>query len=194
MGWLRWSVLRDFGSSRVLRTSYFWLLFVPVMAKALLNIKQRLSFTVFGESMEVSLGLPFSWKIFYFSAVCFSIAGVIYSWRCHVLVKRYASFTEFIQEGRGVSHLRSYAATLPNVPSAVQHLLSRHEMPLDDNPSDREIARDRALADAFWMLRNAANHSDRVGLAVCFTFYALGFILLGVLLIQNFLYVVRATI
>lgn len=189
--WIRWSALKGFGSSRVLRTSYFWLLFVPIVAKVVVNLDDVLTFTVYGQPIKITLGLPFSWKMFYFSAVCFSVAGILYSWRCHVLVKRYNSFTEYVQEGRGASHLRVYANELPGVPQEIHTLLLRTDLPAG-LLSERENSRD--LADAFWALRNIADHSDRLSLVLTAALYALGFGLLFFVLFQNFVFVIRATL
>ena len=49
------------------------------------------------------------------------------------------------------------------------------------------------LAEAFWYLHRAANHSDPISLAACFFCYAVGFILLGIVFVQNFMFVLRAT-
>jgi hypothetical protein len=200
MGHLRWTMLREFGSSRVLKTSYFWLLFVPLAARGLANVKENLALTIFGDVINVSFDLPFSWKVFYYAAVCFSIAGIIYSWRCPAIVKRYAAFPAFVDEGRGVPYLRSITSYLRGSDSTrVERLLFQYENGVISdgdggstlrNPERRDREK---LAEAFWLVHRAANYSDRASLTASFVFYAVGFVLLGIVLFENFVFVVRAT-
>src|SRR5438094_6474286 len=87
-----WTALRRFGTSRVLRTSYFWLFFVPIAAKLLLQLKNPLHLDIFGEIHVVHFTLPFSWYCFYFAAIAFSAATLLYSTFCPKVIKEYSSF------------------------------------------------------------------------------------------------------
>jgi hypothetical protein len=192
-------MLRDFGNSRVLKTSYFWLLFVPLAARTLASIEKNLSLTIFGEVFNFTFDLPFSWKVFYYAAVSFSIAGIVYSWRCPAIVKRYTAFPSFVEEGRGVPYLLVWTAVLPeNVANHVKQVLEEYEHGLIGGVRNAAQLpanlRDQAkLADAFWTVYNATNYSDKASLVACFVFYAVGFVLLTVVMGQNFIYVVGST-
>ena len=199
---IRWTMLRDVGNSRVLRTSYFWLLFVPFAARALGGVKENLVLRMFSEVFHVTFDLPFNWGVFYFAAVCFSIGGIIYSLRCPEIVKRYSAFPGFVAEGRGVRYLRSVATTYrlgSGDSAAVKALLDEYEFvpgavvgtKTVRNPEDRDPEK---LADAFWIVHRAANHMDRTSLVSCLAFYAGGFLLLGYVMLENFWYVFRLTV
>jgi hypothetical protein len=192
-------MLRDVGSSRVLQTSYVWLLFVPLAARALASVKENLALKIFGEVFHVTFELPFSWKIFYFAAICFSVAGITYTWRCPAIVKRYKAFPAFQEERRGTPYLRSLLRLLPeSIQQDVKTLLDEYDDRVDHRSGAMTVkTKERdpdKLAQAYWMLHQAANHSDLASLVVCFLFYAAGFILLSVVFVQNFIFVVRATL
>src|SRR6266404_1085106 len=89
-----WSDLRGLGTNPVLKSSYFWLAFVPIAAKLLLQLKQPFVFKVLGKEHMLYLHLPFSWYIFYFSAVAFAIATALFGLFCPRIIKRYSSFAD----------------------------------------------------------------------------------------------------
>ena len=107
-----WEGLNRLGKSRLLQSSYVWLLIVPMAAKGLSTINDPIVFTGIGEGLRISVTLPFSWKLFYFSAVAISVAGLIYTCACPELIRNFTTFREFQSEGRGLDYLRSYAARL----------------------------------------------------------------------------------
>lgn len=45
--------------------------------------------------------MPFSWKLFYFGAVGFSLAGFIYYVSCPALVRDFDSYSEYVDVGKG---------------------------------------------------------------------------------------------
>ena len=75
---IEWDQLRKIKEIRVIRSMYIWLFIVPVSAKALSTINTEAKLIIFNHIFDVNLTLPFSWKIFYFSALSFAIANVIY--------------------------------------------------------------------------------------------------------------------
>lgn len=100
-----WSLLKTYGTSRILRSSYYWILIVPMAARALRNVRGPYHASVFNSQFTFELVLPFSWQMFYWSAVSVGIATLIYSVRCPELVQRYASFADFSEPGRGQREL-----------------------------------------------------------------------------------------
>jgi hypothetical protein len=74
---LRWKNLRALGNSRLLRSSYFWFIFVLIAAHFLNQLKSPLVFSLFGSTQQVALELPFSWIAFYFAATAFAVASLV---------------------------------------------------------------------------------------------------------------------
>jgi hypothetical protein len=73
-----WTTLKQHGQSQWVRSSYFWLFFVPVVAHSMSSLNEGTTLDLGDWHLELSMKLPFSWKLFYFGAVCFSLAGIVY--------------------------------------------------------------------------------------------------------------------
>ena len=101
----KWSSLNRFGKSRLLRSSYVWLLVVPMLAKFLATIGPEIEIPLWESTITITIGLPFSWKMFYFSAVGFSLASLLYSTGCPYIIRDYERFSDFRDEGKGSTQL-----------------------------------------------------------------------------------------
>lgn len=104
----RWSDLRGWGNSRLIRTSFAWLVIVPVAARLLRHVAGTHTFEVGGASLTFDIHLPFSWALFFFMALAFSIAQACYALACPPLVKRFASFREYRQQHLGNNLLKRH--------------------------------------------------------------------------------------
>jgi hypothetical protein len=94
-------------------TSYFWLTFVPIAATCLQNLQPDAPIKFLGHTWQLTMRLPFSWKLFYFGAVAAACAVTIYSIRCPELIRRYRDFSEFKASGCGAEEL--WACFITNV-------------------------------------------------------------------------------
>jgi hypothetical protein len=94
-----WVTIRGLGKNKILNTSYIWIVLVPIVAKLLEKTPDVVKLKVFGTYAEIPLVLPFSWGIFYFSAVCFFFASIIFMLCCPSIIKRFADFSDFIASG-----------------------------------------------------------------------------------------------
>jgi hypothetical protein len=100
MLWLRsalaysptWLNLSRIGRLRVLRTSYFWLVAVPVVAKWFQHANK---WPVFEDVLQLTFTVPFSWRVFYFSSIAFAAATTVYSLRCPWIIRDFKHFAEF---------------------------------------------------------------------------------------------------
>jgi len=94
-----WSALRSLGNSRLLRSSYFWLIAVPIAAKFLGSLPSDVAIPVEGGgSIRLILELPFSWQLFYYGAVFTALGNLIYSWKCPKIVQDYRGFADYADE------------------------------------------------------------------------------------------------
>ena len=100
-----WEAISRFGKSQVLATSYIWIVIVPVLAKLLTQLESPVMF--FGQSIE--LILPFSWQVFYFSAVLIALAGVVYHLRCPPIIKNFSSLSDYQDQNKGIPYLFEYS-------------------------------------------------------------------------------------
>jgi hypothetical protein len=100
-----WTTLKQHGQSQWVRSSYFWLFFVPVVAHSMSSLNEGTTLDLGDWHLELSMKLPFSWKLFYFGAVCFSLAGIVYYFFCPRLVRDYDRLSQFLDKGKGPTHL-----------------------------------------------------------------------------------------
>jgi hypothetical protein len=176
---MTWRFLSAFGKSRLLNLSFVWLIVVPLLAKSLAAAK---SASILDASLLNILELPFSWKMFYASAVLASVAAVIYWAFCPQIVREYGGFRDFEADGRGAAFLSTY---LENhrlwriVTSRNQALLER-------------VAPTPELADAFWEIYDHEQRSRLFRMVACFLLYASAILLVGYVLPENLLFVIRA--
>jgi len=212
-----WSSLNRFGQSRILRSSYFWLAAVPLCAKILLKVGNEHSITVLGSTFTITLGLPFSWKFFFYSSVVFSIASFLYSLSCPPIVRDYQRFSDFIGEGKDGRQIQEafgdlLTGALRDKKTELLRFIDTYIQPIErgeettvDIESERsdsalgqfyrvmllslEIPK-KNLSGTFWYVRNLADMSAPTWRWLCAIFYMIGFVLLLVVFIQNFFYVV----
>ena len=105
-----WERLRKIGQTKFVNSMYIWIFIVPLVAKSFefLN-KDILRFKIFGEDVAFNTGLPFSWQVFYFSALFFAIANIIIRLRCPMIIKDHLTFQSFIGEGKTIKQLGVYS-------------------------------------------------------------------------------------
>lgn len=202
-----WSTLSRVGRSRALATSFFWLFFVPLAAFLLAKLPESVSLPFVDSEVRINVGLPFSWRMFYFAAVAFSAATLLYSARCPTIVRKYDRYSDFSDEGRGP--LQVFEALLA---CGVNHtdvtswsLMLGDKLSLRSHPGVKFVfsadtfrstlanctIEDEAMPMAFWLVHQMADSIrlwSRLGCTVC---YAIGFALISVVVGQNFLYVWR---
>lgn len=66
-----WSQLNQIKDVKIISSMYVWIFIVPILAKVLSLVSDIATVTVFNYTFEVNIGLPFSWRSFYFSALFF---------------------------------------------------------------------------------------------------------------------------
>ncbi len=92
---LTWTNLGRLGKSKILKTSYLWLLLVPISAKAIAAINHESHSSILSQAMALDFSLPFSWKLLYFAAVAIAAADAIYELRCPKIIRQFKDYTSF---------------------------------------------------------------------------------------------------
>lgn len=106
---LPWSSFNPLGRSRLVKSSYVWVVIVPILAKLLSAIPRDFELPVFDVQIDLILGVPFSWELLYYAAMFFALANITYSWFCPEIVRQYDRFADFQSEGKGSDQLMRYA-------------------------------------------------------------------------------------
>ncbi len=124
-----WLALSRVGKSRVFRSSYFWFLAVPLAAHLLAEIGDKIEIPLGDSAIVIALGLPFTWKCFYFSALFFVVGSFTYSAFCPGMIRDFKDFADF--EAKGGSHLELlrvvYSLTVEIRPQEIGALREFHE-------------------------------------------------------------------
>ncbi len=177
---LNWSKINKVGNSKILKTSYYWLIIIPLFAKLLSGIKDILTFNIFGVEVIIRFSLPFSWQLFYISALLIAIADIIYTYKCPELIKEFKDYNSYQMSGRTALQLRHYALSYTlnetNVMNATRSSL----------PSDQKELLNQEI---YWNLYEYLDALFPKTRLISIGLYALGFILLGIVFYQNMLFV-----
>lgn len=100
-----WTAMKSLGRNRVIQSSYFWLFFVPLAAKAMVAAPELIAVEIFGATIPIKAALPFSWKLFYISAICFAAGSLIYQMACPKGIKKYDNYVDYTENGKDSSSL-----------------------------------------------------------------------------------------
>jgi hypothetical protein len=197
-----WQGLRRFGSSKIVKSSYYWIFLIPLFSKVATQLHPvLLNIPGFGQTADFSL--PFSWFLLYFSALSFALASLLYDIFCPRIISTFKDFREFLDSGYEslflVDELDANVRRDTVHDSSIYQafilewdkLHQENEFPPGIDPHARvclglrEIDRNN-FGGIFYALTTVANHSHPTIMRITGTFYYLGFGLLLVVLLQNF--------
>lgn len=182
-----WSQLNKIKDIKLISSMYIWVFIVPIAAKVLSLTSDIATITVFSYTFDVNLSLPFSWKLFYFSALFFALATLIYQTRCPRLIKEYPTYVSFESEGKPEWHLRPYAKDIGFDYDAFKE---GHEEAMIEHEGALKTGKDWEQS-VFWQLHWDADNERKKMLLSCIFSYAIAFILIGIVFTQNFVWVVN---
>lgn len=104
----KWSNIKVLGENKMINKSYVYLFLVPALAKIFEKVNSPLNLKMFGEEFEIVFELPFTWQVFFFSALFFTIGAIIYTFCAPSIVKDNNSFGDFFNEKKNFSHIDEY--------------------------------------------------------------------------------------
>ena len=215
-----WRMLRRLGNSRLLATSYIWLLIVPVAAKLLHPIAGQhvLPARWLGHPVSITIALPFNWYVFYAAAIAFAGAQAIYARACPFIVRRFADYGEYRTARVGAHLLRDYVEHLApklgnevmtsirdsvqaEVPDRLRDQLFKgfmdrtgkvHEqMAAEINYAVRESDDESISSLVFALCRHKASVLKPFWRATCAVLFGIGLALIGIVMVQNLIFVIR---
>jgi len=94
-----WSNIKTLGNSKIVKSSYLWIVIVPILAKTLDKLNEVITINVFGAQISLNFTLPFTWKIFFFASLFFALGQLIFNIYCPPIIKNFQSFTDFQKHG-----------------------------------------------------------------------------------------------
>jgi len=217
---VKWSKLNRLGKSKILKSSYYWIIITPILAKIFSKIESTLSLELFGTECRLVMALPFSIKIFYSAALIFALSSLLYSAFCPDVIKKYNTYTEFKKSGNGASQLVYYLSGIIRRGFLVKRLVRERmkrmmetifDRCIEGKPTDMEYEMEEFLNnpekytyqmehicikndhmdEAFWAVRNYSNRSYPLIRYTCVSLYIIGFILLTINIYENIMAVFR---
>lgn len=180
-----WDSINKLGKNKLLATSYVWLIVVPLFAKILSLIENPLDFSAYIPGLIINFSLPFSWQLFYFSAVIISLAGAIYYFACPSIIKSFSTYAEFQSEGRDASYLEKYAERLDGF-SFEGHAKDAIYEPAIEPERQRQF-----WPQAFWQIYEYEKGKYPTVRVICFILYVVGIALIVIILADNFRFVIN---
>jgi hypothetical protein len=201
-----WNRIAVYGRSKILRTSYIWLLIVPVAYRIIEKIESPLVLTGLADGLVLNIDLPFSWKIFYFAALSIAVATVIFTEKCPDII-RLEDFNGFQRKGYDVRYLAKFAeiegrTDLWEIDTPLKDYKRHRQLPKSylfpggtSNYPSGNADKDKAMENVvrtFWNLFGWANNKDFKFRMACAFFYGVGFTLLSVVAAQNIWFVISS--
>jgi hypothetical protein len=170
---LDWKKISNISKMKFVKTILVWVVVVPIVAKILSSFKDY-------HIINFDFVLPFSWVLFYFSALFFLIGNVLYNIFVPPIINENRSFSHFLQMGRGKRELVSYLESEK----------------LEDRGVYSELYCDKALAtesknEYFWDIWDMSLESKIKVRFFISIFYSLGILLILIVFFQNMLFVVE---
>ncbi len=101
----KWSSLRVFGNSRIVRSSYFWFILIPMISKFFNYCDKDGNRDLFFCKPFIEIEIPFNWKIAFYGSLFYALATLLYQLFCPHVVKNYQNYSEFSKSGRGIGYL-----------------------------------------------------------------------------------------
>ena len=158
-----------------------WIFIVPVIAKALSKLDDPIELLIFSYKLELQASLPFSWKIFYFAALSFFIANLVFIWKCPRLIKEHSDFADFKEKGKNLLHLYYYDFKSHDEFDTFEKWMELRDYVVDTRTANYPPQ----IEQTFWDIHLFQNLYWLNSRAVCLILYVIGFILISIVLIQN---------
>jgi hypothetical protein len=207
---MNWLKVADIGNSKIVKSMLIWMLITPIFAK-LLESANTANITFLQLDKPIVLGLPFSWQVFFFCALSFTIANIIFSYKCPELIKKYKYFADFESRDNSLYLLINYLNQHITKEVVKDNALEIKVIVSKYTPSD-DIAKEWASDDTSnvnWKkgidsLKHSARDNTpdifsslRILVAklypnwskACMFLYVLGFFGLTIVMVQNVIYV-----
>ncbi len=176
-----WSKLKAIENSKIVQSMYVWLLIVPLTAKFFSKIENTLHLTISGNTYEFDLVLPFTWVIFFFSALSFTLANIIFISVAPLIIKENDNYGDFTNSGRDQNHLVKYIDNIQK-DDAID-LIKEKWIRIGNRQLDLKLD--------FWEIYNKANKNKLIRRYLCFLFYIVGLVLFLLVAVQNIKWVIN---
>ncbi|EGQ7683722.1 hypothetical protein IZS58_004673 [Vibrio parahaemolyticus] len=197
-----WCDLKKIGDTKFVNSMYVWIFVVPLLVKAFEYVEdEKLVFQVFKQPIPISTTLPFSWAMFYFSALCLALGNLVYLIKCPKIIKEHPTYQSYLNEGKKLKQLAQYCEDISfnwgGLAKKIEEknqqifLAKRNAHVLGSNATGQyqEIDVEDPI-HYFWPIHEFADIKFSPYRYICLSLFSVGFVLFGIVSIQNFLAVI----
>ena len=206
-----WTTLSSLGKAKIFKSSYLWIVAVPVIAKFLGEIEDIIFINAFGVQWNLTISLPFSWKLFYFASFAFGLGMAIYAFRSPEIIKKFDNYSEFLTDGNSPYQVREYFIKHINSEKVGYDLKYRvslflqefteagtkSQIEINNCKTNKDLVKivfnnqieTSKVIDAFWFTQDAFNTSNKYSRLFCSICFFFGIVLFSYVLLENFNYV-----
>ena len=192
---MEWKILRILPNNKLVRSSLIWLVIVPIIAKIFYQMKSTNFSNELVNEFINTISLPFTWYIFFFSALSFTIGNLVYNFTCPLIIKENRDYGDFIIQGRNFFSLYHYAIPSKELSNKLNDKLKEVqslgiEYFASTSKQLEELKREEDII--FWEIFNQLNKSKVFFRMIISSFYVIGFLLISWVLIEKIKYVIGA--
>ncbi|OCH01451.1 hypothetical protein [Aliivibrio fischeri] len=197
-----WCDLKKIGDTKFVNSMYVWIFVVPLLVKAFEYVEdEKLVFQIFQQPVPISTTLPFSWAMFYFCALCLALGNLVYLIKCPKIIKEHPTYHSYLNEGKKLKQLAQYCedvsfnwGDLANEIENKRASFYRAKQDVLNLESNRTAHfQDIDVEDPihyFWPIHEFSDMKFAPYRYICLSLFSIGFVLFGIVSIQNFLAVI----
>ena len=189
-----WNDLRKMGNAKFVSSMYIWIFIVPIIAKMFEFIETDIiNLVIFEQVIPFNTNLPFTWTMFYFSALFLALGNLIYIIKCPKIIKDHPSYQSYLDEGKQLKQLAQYSEDIDfdwsRLSNDVDKKISQIKVGrLTDVKKDNHKLSNMNKEDPvhyFWPIHQEADVKHIIHRTLCFYSFIIGFSLFGLVVFQN---------
>jgi hypothetical protein len=161
---MNWYTVKFLPDNKFVKYVGVWLFILPPILRILYEYK-------------IIEGISFRWTCIFFAALCFTIANIIYIFRCPGIIKDHINFYGFLGDGKINTHLTKYKKQIKNKDIII--------------PFDNE---EKSLKITFGEIQQKALNYRRIALVFCLLFYLFGGFLLSSIIVIETVWVIQISL
>ena len=184
-----WEPLSKWPKFKIINSMYLWLFIVPVLAKFMAEVDEKVILIIFEQKITLNLTLPFNLVAFYLAAVSFVLGNICIVLFFPRIFKENKGFGGFLAQGKQYGHLVDY---LRDSTKSKEHIQTQISSTYDDAKSLKGDGFEFSdiYSDIYLKVsRHLSPQSPRLRTMVsCFYFF--GFFLILAVFLENIWYVI----
>lgn len=98
---IKWSTLKTILDNKIVASTYIWIILLPIIMNATSKFPESIEIFPWGsiQPINIALEIPINWYSIYFSALIFSLARIIYVYKCPDFLRNYSSASDATSKG-----------------------------------------------------------------------------------------------